>query len=127
MRDQFQPSQEIIEAFVECVIRPRLEKFSADSRRMIAAELWVYVDNVGTFFSSVEVGGKKARLSAVIRMRFREAFRGRLVMSAEARFSELESIAGCSGFILDADKPIDSTPRYRGISICYNDWDWKEP
>ena len=124
MKTQILPDPQCVDAFIEHVVSATLEKIARDARRKIVAEIWTCVRDECTLLRVAEFGKLKLKMSAAVRLRFREAHAARIIMFCETRFPIEEAVASCSGFFLKGDMRPDELPKRTGLTILYNDWQW---
>ena len=119
------PEGSVIEEFLCKVVRPTLLRVSKDAKRQLQVTALVMQENRETCsLGLLTIGSAQAQvLHGNIRLRFREAFGGRILMHCEALFDRSESVNNCSGFSLKGVWE-EGTAKRTAWTMRYSVWNW---
>lgn len=122
---EIEPSMEIVNAAIRQVLTPTLEQIAADAGRCISMEATVWRGETEIVkLLNIQVGmAENPVLPGNLRLRFRDAFGGRILMHVEALFEREQAVAKCSGFTLKADIR-DGSAKRTAFTMRYSVWEW---
>ena len=129
MKEEYRPSDSILNAVISIAIIPNLEKLEADLEIKLDSTLTVESNGLrGPRRLIVRSGVELPHPLGEIRIRFRKtAVEGRSLYSAESIYKRLAHKSGFSGFVADGElleKDGAVTIKPRTWTIRYNVWDW---
>jgi len=119
------PESSAIEELMSAVVRPTLEVIARDAgRRLEVTAVIMRGESKVLDRGLLSFGTNQTRLlHGKMRLRFRQAFGGRLLMHCEALFERSEAVNNCSGFSLKAELKAGTAKR-KGWTMRYTVWDW---
>jgi hypothetical protein len=119
------PTEDQVRSLSQGVLLPTLNQIAKDSGRRLAltASIMVGADRVNTL-PNLSVGKPEdAILDGELRLRFREAFGGRVLMHCECIFKKAQAVSNCSGFSLKGELK-GSVARRTAWTMRYSVWNW---
>lgn len=124
-RKESVPAQELLDAVRESVLLPAVQSVARDARKQIELEVAVFTgEELALKMPPLHGGSSDADLlSGQMRIRFREAIGGRVLMYAEVVFDRRQATANCSGFSLKADIR-EGVAKRTAFTVRYSVWDW---
>lgn len=121
------PSDAVLKAVIEQILRPTMEQISRDAGIELAASVSIWNNATEVCRFSMEHGSSEAKTAGEIRLRFRTTFNPkRLLLRAEAIFDNPRLASGFSGFTLKGQITINGqvNAERKAWTVRYNVWDW---
>ena len=112
---------------IASIIVPTIESIAAEAERRIELDVAVFCADSEALPLGLIAGGDHTlpTVRGQMRLRFREAFQGRLLVYGETILERSEAAGSFSGFTVKGESAPSAKPRSKGVTVRHNVWSWK--